>query len=444
MTRANPSGPIPIRRIPRPSYAPQQPPRSRVRNILATPAPWTLVVLVLIGGWRLGTILHRSFVIYPVATSGAVVLFVLYAVPFVILVRAIDYLEREPFVLQVSAVAWGGLVATSAAISASGAMQNVLAKVISPQYAAEWGPAVVGAIVEEILKVLGVVTIALIARGQINSVVDGFVYGALVGLGFQVVEDILFAVNAVAVQAGSDRLGPVVVTFLLRGFLGGLWSHTLFTGMAGAGVAYALIQRNRPLVVRAAVLAVLVGAAWGFHFLWNSPLLADGFGYGVPGVIAVMLLKGLPALAVGITLIVAAERREADYYAGMLAGLGDHKVATPDEIQALVSPRRRVAERRRARLRLGWAGSRAVRRLQRAQAQLAVAVSRDPGAEVLRRRREVIARRHQLLWLSLAAGHLPRHRATTLSTPALLVLQLLLVGLLVIGIGLAVRALGGT
>jgi hypothetical protein len=270
------------------------------------------------------------------------------------------------------------------------------------------------------------------------------VYGALVGLGFQVVEDILFAVNAVAVQAGSDRLGPVVVTFLLRGFLGGLWSHTLFTGMAGAGVAYALIQRNRPLVVRAAVLAVLVGAAWGFHFLWNSPLLADGFGYGVPGVIAVMLLKGLPALAVGITLIVAAERREADYYAGMLAGLGDHKVATPEEIQALVSPRRRVAERRRARLRLGWAGSRAVRRLQRAQAQLAVAVSRDPGAEVLRRRREVIARRHQLLWLSLAAGHLPRHRATTLSTPALLVLQLLLVGLLVIGIGLAVRALGGT
>ena len=200
------------------------------------------------------------------------------SLPFVILVRAIDYLEREPFVLQVSAVAWGGLVATSAAISASGAMQNVLAKVISPQYAAEWGPAVVGAIVEEILKVLGVVTIALIARGHINSVVDGLVYGALVGLGIQVVEDILFAMNAVAVQAGDDRLGPVVVTFFLRGFLGGLWSHTLFTGMAGAGVAYALIQRNRPLVVRAAVLAVLMGAAWGFHFLWNSPLLADGFG----------------------------------------------------------------------------------------------------------------------------------------------------------------------
>lgn len=432
------------RRIPRPSYAPRQPPRSRARTILATPALWMLVVLVAAGGWRVGGILHRSFVTYPIAATAAVILFVLYAVPFVILLRAIDYLEREPFLLQAAAVAWGGLVATSAAISASAAMQDVLAKVISPQYAAEWGPAVVGAGVEEILKVLGVVTIALIARSQINSVVDGFVYGALVGLGFQVVEDIVFAVNAVAVQAGDDRIGPVVVTFFLRGFLGGLWSHTLFTGMAGAGVAYALIQRERPLVVRGGVLAVLFGAAWFFHFLWNSPVLADGFGYGVLGVVAAMLLKGLPALAVGITLIVAAERREADYYAAMLAGLGDHKVATPDEIEALVSPRRRVAARRRARLRLGWAGARAVRRLQRAQAQLAVAVSRDPGAEVLRRRLAVIARRHQLLSLSLAAGHLPRRKAAVFSTPAMFVVQLLAVGLLVIGIGLVIRALGGT
>jgi RsiW-degrading membrane proteinase PrsW (M82 family) len=403
-----------------------------------------LVIMIIAGGWRVGVILHRSFVAYPVAATGAVALFVLYAVPFVVLLRIIDYLERKPFLLQAAAMAWGGLVATSAAISASTAMQNVLAKVISPQYATEWGPAVVGAGVEEILKVLGVVTIALVARAQINSVVDGFIYGALVGLGFQVVEDIVFAVNAVAVDAGDDRMGPVVVTFFLRGFLGGLWSHTLFTGMAGAGMAFALTQRNRPPLVRGAVCAAFLGVAWGFHFLWNSPLLADGFGYGVLGVIAAMLLKGLPALAVGVTLLVAAERREADYYAAMLAGLGDHKVATPDEIEALVSPLQRVAARRKARLRLGWAGARAVRRLQRAQAQLAVAVSRDPGVEVLRRRLDVIARRHQLLALSLAAGQLPRRRATALNAPAVFALQVLVVGLLVVGIGLAIRALGGT
>ena len=48
-----------------------------------------------------------------------------------------------------------------------------------------------------LLKTLGVVIIVLVARRQINSVVDGAVYGAFVGLGFQVVEDFIYAVNAV-------------------------------------------------------------------------------------------------------------------------------------------------------------------------------------------------------------------------------------------------------
>jgi PrsW family intramembrane metalloprotease len=86
--------------------------------------------------------------------------------------------------------AGGGLVATSAAISGSAALQDILAKVSSPQVAAEWGPAVAGA------------------------------YGALVGLGFQVVENIVFAVNAVALHSGRDQVAPVVVTFLLRSLLG--------------------------------------------------------------------------------------------------------------------------------------------------------------------------------------------------------------------------------
>ena len=66
---------------------------------------------------------------------------------------------------------------------------------ISPAAASTWGPAVTGAAVEELVKVAGVVAIALLAPRQINSVVDGFVYGALVGLGFQVVENIVFALE---------------------------------------------------------------------------------------------------------------------------------------------------------------------------------------------------------------------------------------------------------
>ena len=60
-----------------------------------------------------------------------------------------------------------------------------MAKLGSPALAAQWGQAVSGAAVEELVKVAGVVSIALVAPGHINGMVDGFVYGALVGLGFQ-------------------------------------------------------------------------------------------------------------------------------------------------------------------------------------------------------------------------------------------------------------------
>jgi RsiW-degrading membrane proteinase PrsW (M82 family) len=423
-------------------FAPAQTPLRPPTPAYLRPVLWVLLAMIVAGGWRIATVLHRAFATYPTATAAAVGLFLLYAVPFLLLLRMIDYLEREPLLLQVIAVAWGGLVATSAAIAGGAALQDIMAKLGSPRFAAAWGPAIGGAAIEELLKVLGVVMIALLARTQINSVVDGFVYGALVGLGFQVVEDVVFAVNAVAVQAGADNVGPVVATFLLRGFLGGLWSHTLFTALAGAGVAYFLVRRDRPLIMRVAVAAGLYLTAWGFHFLWNSPLLAGGLGLGVVGVVGVLLLKGIPALLVGVILIMAAERREADYYGAMLAALGDPRVATADEIRALVSPSRRFEARRKARLRLGRAGSRAVRRLQRAQAKLAVALSRDPGAEVMRRRRDVLSRRHQLLALGLAAG--PVRRAAVLTATATVVLELIALAVIVIGVGLAIRALGGT
>jgi RsiW-degrading membrane proteinase PrsW (M82 family) len=412
-------------------------------QVYLRPAFWFSLALLGFGGWRIGLVMHRAFSAYPKATAVAVGLFLVYAVPFVLLVRVIDYLEREPVLLQGAAVAWGGLVATSAAISGSTAVQDILAKLATPRFATDWGPAVGGVAIEEILKVLGVVMIALLARSRINSMVDGFVYGALVGLGFQVVEDVVFAVNAVAVSSGTDQVGPVVATFLLRGFLGGLWSHTLFTALSGAGVAYFLVRRDRTLAMRVAVAAAMFLVAFGFHFLWNSPVLGDGFGYGIVGLIGVLLVKGIPALLVGVVLIIAAEQREADYYAAMLAALADPRVASPDEIRALISPLRRFTARRRARLRLGRAGGRAVRRLQRSQARLAVAVARDSAAEVIRRRRDVMIRRHDLLMLSLT-GTGPTRRAAVLTGVATVVAELLVVALLVVGVGLAIRAFGGT
>jgi RsiW-degrading membrane proteinase PrsW (M82 family) len=398
-----------------------------------------LVGLLAVGGWRLAAVLRSAFAAYPVATGVAIGLFTLYAVPFVLLLRTIDYLERRPTLLKLGAFGWGGAVATTAAISGGAALEDLLAKTVSPAYAAQWGPAVASAGLEEVVKLLGVVIIALIARRSFTSVIDGFVYGALVGLAFQVVEDVVFAISAVALDGGGDRAGPVAVTFVVRGFIGGLWSHTLFTGLSGAGLAYGLVRTDKPLPVRVAVAVGLFAAAWGGHFLWNSPWLSNGFGFGPLGALAAVLIKGIPVLLVGIVLLAAAERREADYYSALLASMADPRIATDDEIRALVSPRRRFAARRRARARLGWAGARAVRRLQRAQAHLAVALSRDPGAEVGHRRHDVLGRRHQLAALSLARGSGSSRKTTALVTSALVIGEALLVGVLAAGVALLIR-----
>jgi len=410
------------------------------RRSVARPSTYVLSAVYALGLWRIGTVLWRGLADFPVATITAAVLFALYALPFILLVRTIDYLEREPLQLQVMAFLWGGVVATSAALNGGEAVQDLLAKLISPAAASTWGPAVTGAAVEELVKVAGVIAIALLAPRQINSVVDGFVYGALVGLGFQVVENVVFALGAVALDAGVDAVQPVIATLLVRGFLGGLWSHTLFTALAGAGVGFFVARRDRPIWQRTVVAFTLFVTAAGFHFLWNSPVLAGGVELGLLAVAAMVLVKGIPALLVGVVLLVAAERRQADYYAGLLAGLGDPRIATADEIRALVSPRRRGAARRHAQLRLGWRGARAVRRVQRAQAHLAVALSRDPGAEVLRRRRDVLSRRHQLLALSMHGRDRPQW-GTAKTRAAVAIGEAVAVGLVALGLALAIRDL---
>ena len=151
--------------------------------------------------------LHRAFTDVSGAATTALVLFTLYAVPFVLLLRMIDYLEREPVRLQMRPCAGAAWSRPRPRSAAAPRCRTCWPSSARPRLAAAWGPAVSGAAVEELVKVAGVVAIALVAPGQINSVVDGFVYGALVGLGFQVVENFVFALNAVALEPARTRSG---------------------------------------------------------------------------------------------------------------------------------------------------------------------------------------------------------------------------------------------
>jgi len=368
---------VPVRPTPRTAKA--------IRS-LQMPAFWLLAGLLVICGAQLLGIFDKAYGKWPTATLTAIVLFGLYAVPFWLFIASLDFLEREPWLLLATAFAWGAAVAPIVSIPGNQAVHDLLSKLVSPQFAAAWGSAIAGSTIEELLKGLGVIVLVLIARAQINSVLDGMVYGALVGLGFQVVEDIIYAVNAVAVAGQGDEVGPVISTVFLRGFLAGPWSHTIFSALVGGGIAYFLVHRERSTLNRLAGAAVGFGGAWLLHFLWNSPLLADGIGGGAGGILLGLLIKGIPALLLVLSLAWLARAREARFYLAELGAVADPQIATAAEVGTLADPRMRLRARHHGKKVAGGKGRRAVRALQRAQCRYAVELSRaralagGPGA----------------------------------------------------------------
>jgi protease PrsW len=415
-------------------------------GVLELPAFWILCLLLGVSAWRLTVVLQSPLARFPSATLAAIALFALWAIPFWLFISAMDFMEREPRLLLATAFAWGAIVATMAALPGNRALIGLIAKLGSPDFALRWGPAIASPALEELLKALGVVMIVLVASEQINSVLDGMIYGAMIGLGFQVVENIFYALNAVEAANEGDTAVPVVATFFLRGFLAGLWSHTLFSALAGAGIAWFVVRKEQPPTVRWGGLLVGLWLAWGIHFIWNSPLLMDGVGVSTGGLLAGLVLKGLPALLLAGGLLRVARRREADYYVDKLEALQDPELATPGELHALRSGHLRADARRYGRYRAGSAGRKMVKAMQLAQARLAVALDRAPDGlvsgdpAVLHHRDDVMFARRRLMVLAHPEAVIsPLRRPLPSTIVSGVVLSIVLFGL----IWLAVYALHG-
>ncbi|QGU01074.1 hypothetical protein CKALI_00865 [Corynebacterium kalinowskii] len=117
-----------------------------------------------------------------------------------------------------------------------------------------------GAYPEEIAKALGVL-VMLYAFRRLNRPWHGFVTGGLVGLGFEVNENLLYGAVGAVLDANSDFDGAVQ-TWGVR-LLAGPGLHIVLTALSGWGIGLALFQRDS-----------LKGLWWVFvafslHFLWN-------------------------------------------------------------------------------------------------------------------------------------------------------------------------------
>lgn len=274
----------------------------------ASPVQWTAVLLIGAAGILL---LYNTLPValaYPRAGTTALVLFSLFAIPFWWLRgRVADRLALPAAALAVGLV-WGATVAVMTSLFGSRALYGLLATANGPAWAERWSPVLAAPVVEEVVKTAGVVLVVAIAWGRVQGVLDGIVLGAFCGVGFQIVEGYAFAMSSTVLNRAGDVVEPVIAVFIVRGVLAGLWSHAVFTAIAGAGVAYAATRRTaRSVWVAAGALAGVIA----LHALWNSPLLRDGLGLGAFGVLAGVMLKGLPAVLIVWWLVRWTKRAEA-------------------------------------------------------------------------------------------------------------------------------------
>ncbi len=133
---------------------------------------------------------------------------------------------------------WGAVAATTLSAIGNLGWGLTVARVGGPEFAARWTAALTAPFVEETLKGCGVVLIYLIARDEIDDVMDGFVYGAVCGLGFAIVEDVFYFMSVFGGQPAGVLQG-----FFLRVVASGLYSHVLYTGLVGMAIGVVVSRR---------------------------------------------------------------------------------------------------------------------------------------------------------------------------------------------------------
>jgi RsiW-degrading membrane proteinase PrsW (M82 family) len=147
----------------------------------------------------------------------------------------LDRFEKEPVWLLSVLFLWGAVIVPLLAIIFELAAEGVASIVITGTPLEFASVSVIAPIVEEVFKGMGV--LAIVGFREFDDALDGLVYGATVGLGFALTENILYFF---ANFAGGV---PVFFVFLMRSIIFGL-NHALFTGVFGIFLGLAKVSRN--------------------------------------------------------------------------------------------------------------------------------------------------------------------------------------------------------
>ncbi|KXK14609.1 MAG: putative integral membrane protein [Chloroflexi bacterium OLB14] len=210
---------------------------------------------------------------------------------FAVFVYWLDRYEKEPKLLLGAAFFWGVIIAGGGAFIINTVLGIGVYVVTSSDAVTNFATAsIIAPIVEETLKGLAVAVVFFMFRKEFDSVLDGIIYGSMVGLGFSAIENTLYIYRD-GYSAGG--WGGLLALAFIRVILVG-WMHAFFTAFTGIGFAIARLNKNIIIKIFAPIVGIGIAiSAHAFHNTFGSvvgsggldslglTILADMLGYSV-------------------------------------------------------------------------------------------------------------------------------------------------------------------
>lgn len=320
-------------------------------------------------------------------------------VPTVIYTWAIwwfDRYEKEPLWLLLVTFLWGAVPAVVISFVveiAFGLPLSVLGEVL----AGVVETSAVAPVVEEGAKGLALFGLWLAFQREFDGVLDGIIYGALVGFGFAMTENFLYFAGTFM----KEGWGAWAMVVLLRAVVFGL-NHAFFTSITGAALGYARLAT----ATWQRVLMPLLGLATAtffhaVHNLFTSLVHFTCFG------LLISLLSDWGGVFVILVVMLLAWRQEKGWIRQELDEEVSGGILSSVAYEMVSSYRRRLAAQWRVLEQQGWRKMRLLSHYSHLATELAFRKHRwrtlgDEGRNVA----EIAHFREKLLLLSGEVGQL--------------------------------------
>ena len=232
----------------------------------------------------------------PIAVLAAVIPAVVWA----LFVWWCDRYEHEPAGLVVATFLWGAVPAIFLSLVAEGATGASLRFLTGGTSSQLLEIGLIAPAVEEAAKGLAILGVFLLVRMEFDNLLDGIVYGTLVGFGFAMTENFFYYVGT----AVEDGFTSLTFIFVLRSIVFGL-NHAFYTAFTGAG--FGLARLAKPGIRRVLYPVMGLAVAISFHAIHNF-----GISLTDRSIVAIFisLFSALTGVITVVVLVLLAWRQE--------------------------------------------------------------------------------------------------------------------------------------